>query len=148
MRIAGPSVSLKDAQTAPSVPPELVLSSRMHLFRFEPRTTHLASHAVFLGRLARSFLFALALTSIALIIGIVGYMTTEHMNLLDAYLNAAMLLGGMGEVDVLHTPEGKFFAASYALFCGLFVVIASGVVLAPILHRILHAFHVEDASQN
>ena len=50
----------------------------------------------------------------------------------------------MGEVDALHTDAGKFFAGTYALFCGLFVVIASGVVLAPILHRILHAFHVEE----
>jgi hypothetical protein len=120
----------------------------MHLFRFEHRSARLASPGVFIGRLARSFLFALALTSVALIIGIAGYMATEHMNLLDAYLNAAMLLGGMGEVDVLHTEAGKFFAGTYALFCGLFVVIASGVVLAPILHRILHAFHVEDTSQN
>lgn len=117
----------------------------MRLFRFEHKKSQLASPTVFLGRLARSLLFALALTSIALVIGIAGYMWTEHMDLLDAYLNASMLLGGMGEVDTLHTDAGKFFAGTYALFCGLFVVIASGVVLAPILHRILHAFHVEEA---
>lgn len=116
----------------------------MRLFRFERRNTPLASHAVFFGRLARGFLFGLALTSIALVIGIAGYMMTEHLSLLDAYLNASMLLGGMGEVDALRTDAGKLFAGTYALFCGLFVVIASGVVLAPILHRILHAFHIED----
>ncbi len=56
-----------------------------------------------------------------------------------------MLLGGMGEVDVLHAA-GNLGAGTYALFCGLFVVIASGVVLAPILHRVLHAIHIEEAS--
>jgi hypothetical protein len=115
----------------------------MHLFRFEHRNAPLAPHAVFLGRIARSSVFALAMIAIALAIGIVGYMATEQMDLLDAYLNAAMLLGGMGEVDALHTDAGKFFAGTYALFCGLLIVIASGVVLAPILHRVLHALHVE-----
>ena len=80
---------------------------------------------------------------IALAIGILGYTSSEHMTLLDAYLNAAMLLGGMGEVDPLYTDAGKFFAGTYAIFCGLLIVIASGVVLAPILHRVLHALHVE-----
>jgi hypothetical protein len=119
----------------------------MHLFRFEHRAKPLASRAVFLGRLARSSLFALAMIVVALAIGISGYMITERMDLLDAYLNAAMLLGGMGEVDVLRTDAGKFFAGTYALFCGLLIVIASGVVLAPILHRVLHALHIEDDAQ-
>ncbi|MGE0742592.1 MAG: hypothetical protein AB7O98_14725 [Hyphomonadaceae bacterium] len=116
----------------------------MRLFRFEHKAAPLASHAVFAGRLARSALFALALIGVALAIGMIGYRLTEKMDWLDAYLNAAMLLGGMGEVDPLRTGAGKFFAASYALFCGLLIVIASGVILAPILHRVLHALHVED----
>lgn len=115
----------------------------MRLFRFEHRAAPLASHAVFIGRLARSLLFAIAMILIALAIGIAGYMTTEQLSLLDAYLNSAMLLGGMGEVDPLHTDAGKFFAGTYALFCGLLIVIASGVVLAPILHRVLHTLHVD-----
>lgn len=119
------------------------MSASMHLFRFEHRATPLAPPGVFLGRLARSTLFASAMILIALVIGIAGYMQTEHMSLLEAYLNAAMLLGGMGPVDQLNTDAGKFFAGTYALFCGLLIVIASGVVLAPILHRVLHALHVE-----
>lgn len=115
----------------------------MHLFRFEHRNSRLAPPAVFLGRLARSIVFASGMIVAALVIGISGYMLTERMPLLDAYLNAAMLLGGMGPVDQLHTSAGKFFAGAYALFCGLLIVIASGVVLAPILHRVLHALHVE-----
>lgn len=120
----------------------------MRLFRFERRAAPLASHTVFLGRLARSLLFAIALIAIALAIGMVGYRITESMDWLDAFLNASMLLGGMGEVDPLHTDAGKLFAGSYALFCGLLIVITSGVVLAPILHRVLHAMHIEDATSD
>lgn len=84
--------------------------------------------------------------AIALAIGMIGYRLTEGMDWLDAYLNAAMLLGGMGPVGALDTASGKFFAGSYALFCGLLIVIASGVVLAPILHRVLHALHADDSN--
>lgn len=117
----------------------------MRLFRFEHRKDQLAPRAVFLGRLAGNVLIALVLTLVALSIGIIGYMVTEHLNLLDAFLNASMLLGGMGEVDTLRTDAGKLFAGIYALFCGLFVVIASGIILAPIFHRVLHAIHIEDS---
>ena len=116
----------------------------MRLFRFEHRNKPLASHAVFLGRVARSALAALIMIAIALGLGMGGYMATENMSALDAFLNGSMLLGGMGPVDALHTDAGKLFAGSYALFCGLLIVIASGVILAPILHRVLHALHVED----
>ena len=117
----------------------------MPLLRFENREKPLASHAVFLGRLARNVLAALVMIAIALAIGMVGYRQTEGLSWLDAYLNAAMLLGGMGPVAPLATAAGKFFAGSYALFCGLLIVIASGVILAPILHRVLHAMHADDS---
>ena len=117
----------------------------MSLFRFEHRTKPLAPRHVFLGRLAGSVLIALALIAIALGAGMAGYRLTESMDWLDAFLNAAMLLGGMGPVDALHTDAGKLFAGAYALFCGLLIVVASGVILAPILHRVLHALHVDDA---
>lgn len=116
----------------------------MHLFRFEHRTAPLAPQHVFFGRLARNLAFALAMIAAALAIGMVGYRATEGMSWLDAYLNSTMLLGGMGPVDVLHTDAGKFFAGTYALFCGLLIVVATGVVLAPILHRVLHAMHVAE----
>ena len=112
--------------------------------RFEHRSQPLAPRHVFFGRLAASLLFALVLIGVALAIGMVGYVQTEHLAWLDAFLNAAMLLGGMGEVDPLHTDAGKLFAGIYALFCGLLIVVTTGVVIAPILHRVLHALHVED----
>jgi ABC-type Na+ efflux pump permease subunit len=116
----------------------------MSLLRFEHRTAPLAPRAVFFGRLAGAIAAALALIGVALAIGMIGYRLTENMAWLDAFLNAAMLLGGMGEVDPLHTDAGKLFAGIYALFCGLLIVVGSGIILAPILHRVLHALHLED----
>jgi len=83
------------------------------------------------------------LTAVGLAIGIAGYAYFEGMSLVDAYVNAAMILSGMGPLGELKTTSGKVFAGSYAIFSGLIIVIASGVVLAPIFHRVLHSFHVE-----
>lgn len=116
----------------------------MTLLRYEQRGKPIATRTVFLGRLFLNLVLAFALTSIALGIGMAGYRLTEGMGWLDAFLNASMLLGGMGPVDVPHTEAGKLFAGFYALFCGLVVVITAGVILAPILHRVLHALHAED----
>lgn len=65
------------------------------------------------------------------------------MTLTDAFLNAAMLMGGMGPITVLQTESGKLFAGLYALYCGLVELIAVGVFAAPIVHRFLHRFHIE-----
>lgn len=77
-------------------------------------------------------------------LGIVGYMYTEGMSWLDAFLNAAMLLGGMGPVDSPKSDSGKFFAGCYALYAGLLFVVCAGLVLTPVLHRVLHYFHVTE----
>jgi hypothetical protein len=98
----------------------------------------------FAHRVLRHLAAAIGLLLASLAIGMLGYVLFERLSWIDAFLNAAMLLGGMGEVDALHTDAGKFFAGTYALFCGLLIVIASGVVLAPILHRVLHALHADD----
>lgn len=116
----------------------------MALFRFEHHTRPVATHAAFLGRLATNVLAATVIISVALAIGMIGYRATEHMGWLDAFLNAAMLLGGMGPVSTLTTDGGKLFAGLYALACGLIFVLVSGVVLAPVLHRVLHALKVDD----
>jgi hypothetical protein len=85
----------------------------------------------------------LVLTIIGLIIGIAGYAKFEGMSIVDAYVNAAMILSGMGPVGDLKTTAGKLFAGTYAIFSGLIIVIATGFILAPIFHRVLHRFHVE-----
>ena len=70
------------------------------------------------------------------------------MSFADAYVNAAMILSGMGPVQELKTTAGKFFAGSYAIFSGLIIVLAAGFILAPIFHRVLHRFHVETRKQD
>jgi len=71
-------------------------------------------------------------------------MRFEQLDWLDALLNAAMLLGGMGPVDKPVTDGGKLFASLYALFAGIVFLVAIGVMLAPIVHRLLHRFHLDD----
>ena len=117
----------------------------MALFNFDYKGQPLASHARFAWRLLINILVALILVAIALAIGMYGYMTTEGMPPIDAFLNSAMLLGGMGPVGPdLQTEAGKLFAGIYAIGCGLVLVLVSGIVLAPVFHRVLHALHVDD----
>ena len=70
------------------------------------------------------------------------------MSFADAFVNAAMILSGMGPMGELQTTAGKIFAGSYAIFSGLVIVIATGFVLAPIFHRVLHSFHVESGKED
>ncbi len=112
--------------------------------RFERKTEPVLSHRAFAWRLVRAGAFWLALTSGGLAIGMLGYAMTEGMAPVDAFVNAAMILSGMGPLATLNTAGGKIFAGVYAIFSGLLIVIASGFVLAPIIHRVLHAFHVEE----
>lgn len=116
----------------------------MALFRFDRRGEPLASPIEFAGRVGRNILASLVLIGGALAVGMIGYHVIERLGWLDAFLNSAMLLAGMGPVDVMHTDAGKLFAGVYALVCGLVLVLASGVVLAPVFHRVLHALHVKD----
>jgi hypothetical protein len=97
----------------------------------------------FLIRLARSGAIAAVLIAVSLLAGMLGYHHFEGFEWIDAFHNAAMLLGGMGPVDRPLTHGGKLFAGLYALYCGLAVILVAGVILAPIAHRILHRFHVD-----
>ena len=92
-------------------------------------------------RLLLHFAAALAVLSVSLALGMVGYEYFEHLPWRDAFLNTAMLIGGMGPVDPPKTNGGKVFAGLYALYAGLVFLAAAGLVLAPILHRLLHRFH-------
>lgn len=77
----------------------------------------------------------------------IGYASTEGMGLADVFVNAAMILSGMGPVDQLHTTAGKVFAGFYAILAGLIIVVGAGFVLAPIAHRVLHRVHVESGKE-
>lgn len=79
----------------------------------------------------------------SLAIGVVSYHFLEDLSWLDAFLNAAMILGGMGPVDTLHTFAGKIFAGLYALYAGIIFLVVVGLLFAPIFHRFFHRFHLE-----
>jgi hypothetical protein len=110
---------------------------------FERRGQPVASRRKFLARMGVAIGLWLILTGVGLAIGIAGYAEFEGMSFVDAYVNAAMILSGMGPLGELKTTAGKVFAGSYAILSGLIIVIATGFILAPIFHRILHRFHVE-----
>ena len=94
-------------------------------------------------RLVRYALLGLGMVMASLAVGVIGYHVTEDMPWVDALLNASMILGGMGPVDTLHTEAGKLFASFYALFAGAFFLLALGVFMTPIAHRLYHQFHVD-----
>jgi hypothetical protein len=101
----------------------------------------------FVRRVIIHFISSLGLVLVSLFLGMMGYQYYENLQWRDAFLNAAMLLGGMGPVDAPRTDGGKLFAGFYALYAGLVVLIAAGVVFAPAVHRMLHLFHWEDGKR-
>ena len=111
---------------------------------FEKRGHPMASRKVFSRRLLRSGLLAFGTIVVALAIGMTGYMGFEAMGVIDAFANAAMILSGMGPLTPLLTDGGKIFAGLYAIFSGLLIFVVAGLMLAPVFHRILHSFHVDD----
>ena len=110
---------------------------------FEHKSQPIVPLGVFLLRLLRNALLASIVVAAALSAGMFGYHFTEGLAWLDAFLNASMILGGMGPVNDLHSTAGKIFAGCYALFSGLVFIVVAGILFAPILHRFLHRFHLE-----
>jgi len=108
---------------------------------YERRSDPIASRARFRARMVRHLATALAFVGLSLLIGIAGYHYLEQMPWLDAFLDASMILGGMGPVRPPETPGGKLFAGLYALYSGLVFLVTAGVLLAPVLHRAMHKFH-------
>ena len=108
---------------------------------YETRLQPIATRGHFVARMARHAAFAAAVVVGSLFIGMSGYVYFEHLSWLDAFVDASMLLGGMGPVHNPETAGGKLFAGLYALYCGLIVLVTMGVMLAPVLHRALHKFH-------
>ena len=118
-----------------------------HLFHFEQRHEPLASPTTFSSRLTRNALWALAVIIVSMVVGMAGYMGFEQMGVVDAFANAAMILSGMGPLTPLVTAGGKIFAGFYAIASGLLLFAIAGIILAPVYHRILHRFHVEETEE-
>ncbi len=94
-------------------------------------------------RMLRHGTALIPLAVLALGMGMAIYHWVEGLGWAESFLNAAMLLGGMGPVDPLHTTAGKWLAGFYALFAGLVFLVLAGVMLAPVVHHVLHKFHLE-----
>ena len=114
---------------------------------FERRSLPLAKPEVFRRRLVTTGSIGFVLVVVSLVIGIAGYASFEHLSLVDAFLNASMILSGMGPLEPLKTQGGKLFAGFYALYSGLALIVIVGIVLAPIVHRFLHRFHLEESKR-
>jgi hypothetical protein len=110
---------------------------------YEHRNRPLIPRIEFFVRILRHGMLAVGIVLVALSIGILGYHWFEGMSWVDALLNASMILGGMGPVNLLYTTGGKFFASAYALFSGVVFIGVMGILLAPFAHRLMHHFHLE-----
>ena len=115
---------------------------------FEHRSKPLLPLSAFYWRLARSAAIGLLVIIATLGIGMVGYRSFEGMSWVDAFVNSAMILSGMGPISMLQTEGGKIFAGCYALFSGLAFFAILGIIFAPAVHRFLHRFHVDEARRN
>jgi hypothetical protein len=113
---------------------------------YESLKRPLLAPGLFLRRMARHGAFALGVLAVSLLVGMAGYAGFEHLGWTDAFLNASMILGGMGPVDLPKTEGGKLFAGAYALFSGLVFLGAASIVIAPLAHRMLHRFHWEESA--
>ena len=113
---------------------------------YEKHHQPLAPLSVFFQRLAYHFSLGLLLIAIALAIGVIGYHYFEDMPWIDAFLNASMILSGMGPAAILQTTGGKLFASFYALFSGLVFIGVIGIVFTPVIHRFFHKYNQRDGS--
>ena len=114
---------------------------------YEHRSDRLLPARLFWQRFGRHFFWSLMVIGAALCLGTVGY-HLAGFTWINAFLNASMLLGGMGPVGDIPTDAGKLFASFYALFAGLVFIGVSGLLLAPILHRLMHTLHLDDETVN
>ena len=114
---------------------------------FERKTEKLVPLPTFIRRVALSLLLTLVVLCVALSVGVLGYHGIAGLSWIDSVLNASMILTGMGPVATMTTTSSKLFASGYALFSGVVFLSSIGLVLAPLFHRILHKFHLDDAEQ-
>jgi hypothetical protein len=110
---------------------------------YEHRTAPLLSIRAFLRRLGSHIALGLVIVAVSLLIGTLGYHHFGGQPWIDAFLNAAMLMGGMGQVGNVDGTPGKLFAAFFSLYAGIVLITVASIMLAPVIHRILHRLHLE-----
>jgi hypothetical protein len=111
---------------------------------YETRTRPIIPFRLFFRRFIRHTVAAGALVLCALLIGVLGYHFVAHFRWIDSIMNAAMILTGMGPVGTLDGALAKLWASAYALFSGLIFITTMGIAATPVVHRLLHKFHLED----
>jgi hypothetical protein len=111
--------------------------------KFEHKTQPLLTASQFAYRMALYAFFAIGFLSISLVIGTIGYAHFAKLSKVDAFLNASMILTGMGPVDKMETTGGKLFASIYAIYSGVAFLTFCGVLFTPVYHRFMHRFHLE-----
>ena len=111
---------------------------------YEHRREPLLPRALFVRRLFRHGLIGAVVIAFSLALGILGYRLCAGLSWLDSLLNASMILGGMGPVNLLTTTAAKLFASFYSLFAGIAFLATAGIIIAPIAHRLLHRLHMEE----
>lgn len=114
---------------------------------YESRYTKPIELKKFYKRLVNHFIFSFLLIITSLLIGMAGYHFLENLSWIDSFINASMILGGMGPIEIPQTNAGKIFAGFYALYSGIIFLVAIGITIAPILHRMFHLFHWKENGQ-
>ena len=114
------------------------------IIAFEGLGEPLATRQEFAGRLVRSIVIGALIVAAALFGGMAGYHVFEGLDWIDSFVNAAMILSGMGVLAAPVSVEGKLFAGLYAIFCGLVLIAATAIMFTPVIHRFLHQMHMDD----
>ena len=125
-----------------SPPKDRAAATAAGTFRY---ANELSPPNVFYSRVRRGVRYALGLVVVTLAVGMIGYHELEDISWLDSFHQSALLLSGMGPVVEMSSVAGKLFDGIYALFCGIILLAATGLLFAPVFHRILHRFHIEDS---
>ena len=111
---------------------------------FEKKTDRLLPKKIFFRRVFRNFIVANLLLAFSLLVGTTGYHWIADLGWVDSFLNSSMILTGMGPVNVMKTDSAKIFASFYAIFSGVAFLTTVGILIAPLAHRLMHKFHLED----
>ena len=111
------------------------------------RAPRLANRAVFYSRVSRAATISLSVVTGALVVGTLGYHFIADLTWLHAFHQASLLLSGMGPAETNLRDAGRIFESIYSLFCGVILLAATGILFAPVIHRVLHRFHVEDSAE-
>jgi len=122
--------------------------STRRILHYEHRSQPVLPRALFIRRIINHVMLALTVVGVSLAIGVLGYRFFGGLSWIDALMNAAMILGGMGPVNPITTVSGKLFASFFALYAGVAFLAIAAVLIAPFAHRLLHRLHLEETDRD